>query len=118
MNNEKDIDLESLYGFVSNNKLRVYDGQMRRYIGDILLNIDRHHSPEAEKWIIEAIETDRKTGMAWNLGRDYVLYAEILKRKDDQSKARQNLAKAIEILRECGADGWVDKYEKELAAIS
>jgi hypothetical protein len=28
------------------------------------------------------------------------------------------LNKAIEIFRECGADGWVEKYEKELASFS
>ena len=33
-------------------------------------------------------------------------------------KARENLGKAIEILKECGADGWVNKYEKELALLS
>jgi hypothetical protein len=32
--------------------------------------------------------------------------------------ARENLARAIEILSECRADGWVEKYEKELAALS
>ena len=53
-----------------------------------------------------------------NLGVDYVLCAKLFKRKGDQSKARENLNKAIEILRECGADGWVEKYEKELVAIS
>ncbi len=46
-------------------------------------------------------------------------YAEgLLKRKGEKSKAKENLGKAIEIYRECGADGWVEKYEKELAAIS
>ncbi len=53
--------------------------------------------------------------MMWHLGRDYALYAELFKRKDDKSKAKENLAKAIEILKECGADGCVEKYEKELA---
>jgi len=33
------------------------------------------------------------------------------------SKAKENLNKAIEIFTECGADGWVDKYEKELAEL-
>jgi hypothetical protein len=32
--------------------------------------------------------------------------------------AKKNLKKAIEILKECGSDGWVEKYEKELAALS
>jgi hypothetical protein len=42
----------------------------------------------------------------------------VLKRKGDQSKAKENLNQAIEIFKECGTDGWVDKYEKELAALS
>ena len=32
-----------------------------------------------------------------------------------KTKAKENLNKAIEILKECGADGWVEKYEKELS---
>jgi hypothetical protein len=32
----------------------------------------------------------------------------------DQSKARENLNKAIEIFKEFGADGWIKKYEDEL----
>jgi hypothetical protein len=41
----------------------------------------------------------------------------LFKRKEDRSKAKENIAKAIEILKECGADGWVEKYEKELAEL-
>lgn len=54
----------------------------------------------------------------FELGRDYALYAELLKRKGDQSKAKENLTEAIDILKECGADGWVKKAEKELALLS
>ena len=32
--------------------------------------------------------------------------------------AKENLNKAIEIYKECGADGWVEKAEKELASTS
>ncbi len=53
----------------------------------------------------------------WNLARDYALYADLFKRKGDLSKAQENVTKAIEIFEECGADGWVDKYEKELAEL-
>jgi hypothetical protein len=38
--------------------------------------------------------------------------------KSDQPKARENLDKAIKILKEYSADGWVERYEKELAALS
>ena len=52
------------------------------------------------------------------MGTDYALYAQLFKRKGDRFKAQENLGKAIEILKECGADGWVSRYEKELALIS
>jgi hypothetical protein len=55
--------------------------------------------------------------MMFDLGRDYTLYASLLKRKGDTLKAKEKLSKAIEIFKECGADGWVEKYEKELAAL-
>ena len=56
--------------------------------------------------------------MRFRLGKDYALYAELFKRKGDRLKAQENLGEAIEILKECGADGWVSRYEKELALIS
>ncbi|MFX0202132.1 MAG: adenylate/guanylate cyclase domain-containing protein [Candidatus Hodarchaeota archaeon] len=118
MNNERGVHLESLYGYATENKLRINDGWMRRYIGEILLNIDDKHLPEAEDWTKKAIEADKRNGMMWHLGRDYALYAELFRRKGDLAKAKQNLDKAIEILKECGADGWVEKYEKKLAALS
>ena len=55
--------------------------------------------------------------MMWNLARDYGHYSELFKRKDDLPKTKENLSKAIEIFKECGADGWVEKYEKELATL-
>jgi tetratricopeptide (TPR) repeat protein len=82
-----------------------------------LLNIDDQHLSEAEHWVQKAIEADQRNRTMFHLGKDYALYAELFKRKGDLSKARENLGKAIEILKECGADGWVKKYEKELAAL-
>ncbi|MFC1859089.1 hypothetical protein ACFL9U_13860 [Thermodesulfobacteriota bacterium] len=49
---------------------------------------------------------------------DYALYADLYERKGDLAQAREHLNKAIEIFKECGADGWVEKYEKELAPLS
>ena len=89
-----------------------------RCIGEILLNIDDQHMDEAEDWIKRAIETDKKNGMMWELGMAYTLHVELLRRKGDLSQAKENLNIAIEIYKECGADGWVEKYEKELAALS
>ncbi len=118
MNNEKDIDLESLYAYVSENKIKWFEGQMRRYIGEILLYLDGQYLSEAEHWIRKAIEADKENGMIWHLASDYALYAELFKRKGDKSKAKENLAKAIDIFKECGADGWVKKYEEEMASFA
>jgi len=117
MNDEKDIDLESLYEYAAANKMKSCDGMMARYISAILLNIDDRHLSEAGDWINKAIEMDKRNGMMWHLGQDYSLYAELFKRKDDQSKTKENLNRAIETFKECSADGWVEKYEKELAAL-
>jgi hypothetical protein len=81
------------------------------------MNVDDGHQPEAQPWIQKAIEEDRRNGTRFCLGRDYALYAEWFKRNGDNSKARENLGMAIDILKECGADGWVEKYEKELTAL-
>jgi len=54
----------------------------------------------------------------FQLGTDYSLCAELLRRKGERPKAKENLIKAIEIFKECGADGWVKKAEQELASIS
>ena len=54
----------------------------------------------------------------FHVGLSYISYAELLKRKGDGSKVKENLGKAIDIFRECGADGWVEKYERELPGLS
>ena len=118
MNNEKDVDLESLYAYVYANKIRLFDGWMPRYMGEILLEVDDQYISEAEEWLMKAIKADKRNDMMLNLGRDYVLCADLFKRKGDQSREKENLDDAIEIFKRCGADGWLKKAEKELAALS
>jgi tetratricopeptide (TPR) repeat protein len=117
MNNEKDYNLSNLFKNCDDNKLKRYEGWTKSCIGEILLNIDDQHISEAEEWINKAIEFHKKYSMMWYLAKDYALYAELFKRKEDLPQAREKLSKAIEIFKECGADGWVDKYEKELASV-
>ena len=47
----------------------------------------------------EAIAADDKNRVLFELGRDYSVYAVILKRKGDRSKAKENLSKSIEIFK-------------------
>jgi tetratricopeptide (TPR) repeat protein len=119
LNNNRNIQLSELPSkYCEKNKLKIFEGTLARYIGEILLKIDDQHMSEAEDWIKKALEVDKKNGTIWSFGADHALYAELFKRKGDRLKAQENMGKAIKILKECGADGWVEKYEKEMAAIS
>jgi tetratricopeptide (TPR) repeat protein len=118
MGKDQDINTNELSKYYENNKFKVLEGWLARDIGEILLSIDDDHMSDAEVWAKKAIEADSRNGMMWSLGRDYALYAELFKRKGDQAKAIESFGKAIEIFGECGADGWVERYEKELAALS
>ncbi|MCX5993644.1 MAG: hypothetical protein NT177_05430, partial [Chloroflexi bacterium] len=117
MTGEKDIDLESLYVYANENKLKYAEGAFSRYVAEILLNIDDRHMPGAEAWVRKAIEADTRNRTMMYLGWDYALYAELLKRKGDLPGAEEKLGKALDIYRECGADGWLKKAQQDLAAL-
>jgi tetratricopeptide (TPR) repeat protein len=112
-----DIDLEPLYRYQAANKTKSLEGYMRRYLSAIVFNVDVKRLSEAEDWIKKAIEDDSRNGSRFSLALDFAHYAELCKRKGDPAMAKENLSKAIEIFKECGADGWVKKYEEALAAI-
>jgi tetratricopeptide (TPR) repeat protein len=90
-------------------------GWAAQAMAQIYLHMDDSHTDEAEAWIRRAIEIDEQNRMPWSLARAHALYAEFFKKKAKQDKAKENLHQAIEIWRRCGADGWVEKYERELA---
>jgi hypothetical protein len=48
---------------------------------------------------------------------DHALFGEFFKRQGDRTKAQEELGKATEILRECGADGWVKRTEEKLSKL-
>jgi tetratricopeptide (TPR) repeat protein len=118
LSGDQDIELDELIKYYKDNKFRALKGWIARYMGEILLNMDDDHISDAEGWLKEAIETDNRNGMRWFLACDYALYAELVKRKGDKLQTKQNLHKAIKIFKECGADGWIEKYEEELSTFS
>ena len=118
LNKHRDVTLSEIFKYYENINPKVGKGWAARYIGEILLNIDDQHISEAEDWFKKAIETDKRNGTMWSLGGDYASYAELFQRKGDLARAKENLSKAIGILKECGADGWVKKYEEELASFA
>ena len=118
LNNDPDIKLSEIFTYYENINLKIAKGWAARHVGEILLNIDDQHIFEAEDWVKKAIEVDKRNCTMWSLGCNYAFYAELFKRKGDQSKAIENMDRAIEIFSECGADGWVEKCEEELVALS
>ena len=117
LNGDKDINLTDLFQYYENNKIGIYKGHKARYIGEILLNLDGQPLSEATDWICRAIEIHKNDNMRWFLADDYALCSKLCRRKGNLTKAKENLNKAIDIFKECGADGWVQKYEKEFAAL-
>jgi tetratricopeptide (TPR) repeat protein len=118
LDNDKDINLDEIFGHLEKINLKTARGWATRHVGEILLNMDDQHLSEGEGWVTKAIETDKTNGAMWSLAGDYALYADLLTRKGDSSNARGNLAKAIDAFKECGADGWVKKCEEALAALT
>lgn len=119
-NHESDIDWHNLNTLIAShekNRLAVCESFGTRCIAEIYMNIGDQHMNEAEAWIKRAIDFNTKHDTKWELARDHALYADWFKKKGDMAKAREQLTRAIGLFEECGADGWVEKYEKELAAM-
>lgn len=114
---EKGIDIELLSKYTAENKIKALEGRMAQCISRILLEVDGPEIENAEKWINKAIEANSRNGQTWWLGMDYAFRADIFKRKGEHSGVRENIVKAIQTLKECGAEGWVGKLEKELAKL-
>lgn len=118
LGDDQDIELSELFAYYQHNKLTFCEGWMARNIGDILLHMDHDYISDSETWIKKAIDADTRNGMRWCLANDHVLYADWYKKKGDTLGAKKQLTKAIDLFRECGADGWVTRTEKSLAEIS
>ena len=82
MNNNLDIDFDSLYQIANEIKLNTVKGKASNSMCVILLSTDNHIS-EAEKWITKAIEIYKENGLRLYLAINYALYAELFKRKGD-----------------------------------
>jgi tetratricopeptide (TPR) repeat protein len=120
LNREPDIDIHELDELIKaheKNRLAICKSHGARAIGEIYLNIDDQHMAEAETWIRRSIDFDAMHGIPWYLGKDYALYADWFKKKGDIQGAKEQLTKAIDFFKECGADGWVTRTEKTLAEL-
>jgi hypothetical protein len=121
LNGESDIDIHKLDELMKaheKNRLAVTKSLSSRCIGEIFLHIDDHHMSEAETWIRRSIDFDAMHAVPWQFAKDHVLYADWFMKKGDVQGAKEQHTKAIDIFKECGADGWVERIKKEMAMIS
>jgi len=114
----KDIKLDLLYKYLNENKIKFHDSLMTRYVVNCLLEINDLHISDAEELIKKTVKIDKKRGMTFFMAKDYALYAELLKKRGDRTKAKEKLGRAIEIYKSCGATGWLKKAEEEMATLS
>lgn len=118
LRHDQDIELHELFACYENYKITMCKGQTAKNIGEVLLHIDDDHLLDAGLWYQKAIEEDTRNAMRWHLAYDHATYANWFKKKGDMQGAKEQLTQAINIFKECGADGWVTRTEKDLATIS
>ena len=116
--NETDTNMSEIIEGSKNMKIKMWEGWVEGWIGDILLHMDGDHLSDAEAWIQKAIDAHTRNRMRWCLATDHALYADWFKKKGDIHGAKEQLTNAIDLFRECGADGWVTRTEKTLAELS
>jgi tetratricopeptide (TPR) repeat protein len=85
------------------------------YLGKLYIAADQKN--EALVNLNKAERMFREMGMDYWLAMTHTAYADLSKYDGDISKAQEHLRNAIGIFRELCADGWVEKYEKELAEL-
>ena len=85
------------------------------HLGSIYVH--SNHKKKALQSLEKAEAMFKEMGMDYWLAQTYAIYAELFKRNGDLKKAKERLGKAIEIFQKCGAEGWVEKYEKDLMAL-
>jgi tetratricopeptide (TPR) repeat protein len=117
-NYNRDVDLNELLDNFNSVKIKVGKGWYARNVGDVLLNIDDDHLTDSEVWIKKAMDADTHNGTRWQLASDHILYADWFKKKGDIQGAKEQLTKAIDIFKECRADGWVTRTQESLAKLA
>jgi len=95
------------------NKNRGFAGWIAQYIAEIMLHRKPEDFSEAEAWAKKALSLHRENGMRLLLGRDYLLHAELEKRRKNFEAAKEHLNQAMAIFQECGAGGYLQKAKKE-----
>jgi len=113
------FDVDEISNLYSLNKYLIYGNWMAVLIAEMcLISEPATGFSEAEKWIKKAIELNESSGTKWILGKCYIVNSNLLKFRGNLLEAKKMMETALEIFNEISADGWVEKYKKEIASLS
>jgi tetratricopeptide (TPR) repeat protein len=107
-----EVDLEALSGYVEGNKLKLFDGKIRRYLGEILA-ARGEDLDAAEAWLRAAIAFDTRHAENCELGEDHAAMAQLKARQDDLRGAREHWEAAIDCYRRCRVDARLARCRRE-----
>lgn len=96
---------------------KLWLGWSARNIAEIIMRLADGPDPEAKEWLNLAITEDRRNATPWHLARDLVLLAEFSRKSGDLPGAKGQLAEAAGIFGKCGAEGFRERAERELAEL-
>jgi class 3 adenylate cyclase/tetratricopeptide (TPR) repeat protein len=111
-------DVEFLRECERQNKVRLYEGWIARFAAQVLLGAGGSLLDSAEHWIDKAISADRRNHMMLFLGQDYLLAAQLARRKGVTEKAKESLRQAVSLFAMCGAIGHRGRAETELNSVN
>lgn len=108
------FDLAFLEEHHKKNRFKIYEGWIPFMIAEMALQGEGDLLPLGREWILKAIEADRQNGMLWNLGRDYHLEAQFLKREGRKAELRERLERACAAFEASGARARLERVRGEL----
>jgi tetratricopeptide (TPR) repeat protein len=111
------VEKEFLFQVASQNRLALHEGSVWRCVSNILIYGDGGALADAQYAIERAIEADARNGTKWSLAMDHATYAYILGKGQHLRESQENLDKATDIFRKCGAEGWAQRLGGEKLAI-
>jgi len=109
-------NMPSLVQLLRSNKLKLYDGIMARHLAEIFLHLAETVA-EAESWLHEAILHHEQRGTKWDLARDYIVFAQLMKLQCRAAEAGDYLDKSLLLFGECGAEGWCSRIKAGCAEV-
>jgi class 3 adenylate cyclase/tetratricopeptide (TPR) repeat protein len=89
-----------------------------RPFAEILSRLEPSDPEKADRAILEAIRIQQEIGTKPELARSYLSYAHILTARGEKEKAKEYLARAIDMFQQMGMDYCLGKAQEEWARLS